>query len=80
MSYRDTCKKYGVATGIHTSGADAVNFRIGQGFQFCAMASELRYMVGFMKDDIAKLNWSASPRGDLETTGPVAEAGTIVRY
>jgi 4-hydroxy-2-oxoheptanedioate aldolase len=80
MHIRDTCKKYGVATGIHTSGADAVNFRIGQGFQFCAMASELRYMVGFMKDDIAKLNWSASPRGDLETTGPVAEAGTIVRY
>ena len=76
MHIRDTCKKYGVATGIHTSGADAVNFRIGQGFQFCAMASELR----FMKDDIAKLNWSASPRGALETTGPVAEAGTIVRY
>ena len=80
MHIRDTCKKYGVATGIHTSGAEAVNLRIGQGFQFCAMASELRYMVGFMKDDIAKLNWSASPRGDLEATGPVTEAGTIVRY
>lgn len=80
MHIRDTCKKYGVATGIHTSGADAVNFRIGQGFQFCAMASELRYMVGFLKEDIEKLNWSASPRGNLDATSPVAEAGTIVRY
>lgn len=79
MRIRDTCKKHGVATGIHTSGASGVNFRIDQGFQFCAMASELRYMLGGLKDDIDTVNWTASPRFanvDVEA----AEAGTTVRY
>ncbi|MGB3307171.1 MAG: aldolase/citrate lyase family protein [Thermomicrobiales bacterium] len=80
MHIRDTCIKHGVATGIHTSGAEAVNRRISEGFQFCAMASELRYMVGYLKDDIATLNWTASERGQQVQTGEVAEAGTIVRY
>ena len=39
----------GVATGIHTSGAEGVNFRIGQASTLRAMASELRYMLGFKK-------------------------------
>jgi len=77
---RDTCIKHGVATGIHTSGAEAVNRRISEGFQFCAMASELRYMIGFLKDDIDKLTWSASERGEVNSHRPVAEAGTVVRY
>jgi 4-hydroxy-2-oxoheptanedioate aldolase len=77
---RQTCVKNGVATGIHTSGAEAVNMRIGQGFQFCAMASELRYMVGSLKEDIDKLDWKASTRGTTEAAGPVAEAGVVVRY
>jgi 4-hydroxy-2-oxoheptanedioate aldolase len=79
MTIRDTCKKHGVATGIHTSGAEGVNFRIGQGFQFCAMASELRYMVGKLGEDLATIDWTASPRfQQLETEA--AEAGTTVRY
>ncbi len=79
MTIRDTCKKHGVATGIHTSGAEGVNFRIGQGFQFCAMASELRYMVGKLGEDLATIDWTASPRfQQLETES--AEAGTTVRY
>ncbi len=79
MTIRDTCKKHGVATGIHTSGAEGVNFRIGQGFQFCAMASELRYMVGKLSEDLATINWTASERfQQLETEA--AEAGTTVRY
>ncbi len=79
MTIRDTCKKHGVATGIHTSGAEGVNFRIGQGFQFCAMASELRYMVGKLGEDLATINWTASERfQQLETEA--AEAGTTVRY
>ncbi|HWV34296.1 MAG TPA: aldolase/citrate lyase family protein [Thermomicrobiales bacterium] len=80
MHIRDTCIKNGVATGIHTSGAEAVNRRISEGFQFCAMASELRYMIGYLKDDIATLNWTASERGQKVQTGEVAEAGTVVRY
>lgn len=79
MHIRDTCIKHGVATGIHTSGAEGVNMRISQGFQFCALASELRYMVGMMNEAIATLDWQAAPRlQELETEG--AEAGVTVRY
>ena len=79
MHIRDTCRKHGVATGIHTSGAEGVNFRIGQGFQFCAMASELRYMVGFLKEDLGKLEWTPSEKGQTVDMEKV-EAGTTVRY
>ncbi len=75
---RDACKRNGVATGIHTSGAAGVNFRIEQGFQFCAMASELKYMVSGLSSDIAELNWTPSERGSIETEA--VEAGTTVRY
>jgi len=79
MTIRDTCKKHGVATGIHTSGADGVNFRIAQGFQFCAMASELRYMLGFLKEDLDTVQWRASERFQ-ELDVEAVEAGTTVRY
>ncbi len=67
-----TCKKHGVAPGIHTSGAAGVNRRIAEGFQFCALASELRYMLGGLRDDIDKLNWQRSVATDGQ--------GAIVRY
>lgn len=76
---RETCNRHGVAPGIHTSGAAAVNQRIAEGFQFCAMASELRYMVGGLADDLATLDWSASDRTG-QVGGATAEAGTVVRY
>jgi 4-hydroxy-2-oxoheptanedioate aldolase len=79
MHIRDTCQKHGVATGIHTSGAAGVNFRIGQGFQFCAMASELRYMLGYLREDLDTVDWSASSRFQ-ELGVEAAEAGTTVRY
>jgi 4-hydroxy-2-oxoheptanedioate aldolase len=79
MHIRDTCKKHGVATGIHTSGAAGVNFRIGQGFQFCAMASELRYMLGYLREDLDTVDWTASNRFQ-ELSVEAAEAGTTVRY
>jgi 4-hydroxy-2-oxoheptanedioate aldolase len=59
---RDTCLEHGVAPGIHTSGAAAVNRRIAEGFRFVAMASELRYMLGAMSADIARLEWAPSGR------------------
>ncbi len=40
------------------------------------MASELRYMLGGLSEDIANLNWKASPHHTIET----AEQGEIVRY
>lgn len=73
---RETCNKYGVAPGIHTTGAAGVNQRIAEGFQFCAMASELRYMLGGLRDDIAALNWQRSKVEDANT----ANVGAIVRY
>lgn len=76
---RETAVKHGVAPGIHTTGAAAVNRRIKEGFQFCAMASELRYMVGSMKEDLDTIDWSASDR-TATLAGEAAEAGTVVRY
>lgn len=73
---RESCAKHGVAPGIHCSSAEAVNRRIGEGFQFCAMASELRYMLGGLNADIATLNWKASEPQTLDT----ASQGDIVRY
>lgn len=76
---REACVRNGVAPGIHTTGAAAVQRRIGEGFQFCAMASELRYMIGGLAGDLATLDWTPSDRsGKLE--GTEAEAGTVVRY
>ncbi len=76
---RETCNKHGVAPGIHTSGGAAVQRRINEGFQFCALASELRYMVGGMAEDLATIDWQASSRTE-KVGGPAAEAGTVVRY
>jgi 4-hydroxy-2-oxoheptanedioate aldolase len=64
---RVTCDKHGVAPGVHCSGADGVNMRIEQGFRFCAMASESRYMVGGLANDISKLNWKASDPAETDT-------------
>lgn len=76
---RETAVKHGVAPGIHTTGAAAVQRRINEGFQFCAMASELRYMVGSMKEDLETIDWAASDR-TATLAGEAAEAGTVVRY
>jgi len=70
------CRQHGVAPGIHCSDAAAVNQRIEQGFQFCAMASELRYMLHGLSQDRAALNWTAAGRHTIETDAP----GDIVRY
>lgn len=79
MHIRDTAKKHGVAPGIHTSGAAGVNARIEQGFQFCALASEVKFMLGGLGDALNQLNWSASDRTQ-RLAGPTAEEGTVVRY
>ncbi len=73
---RETCVRHGVAPGIHCSGAAAVNQRLGEGFRFCAMASELRYMLGGLSTDLAKLEWSPSQAAEIETH----DRGPMVRY
>jgi 4-hydroxy-2-oxoheptanedioate aldolase len=79
MHVRDTARKYGVAPGVHTSGVEGVNARIEQGFQFCALASEMKYMMGGLSEAIAQLNWQASDRLQ-RVDGVSAEEGTVVRY
>jgi 4-hydroxy-2-oxoheptanedioate aldolase len=71
-----TSKEVGVAPGIHTSGAAGINQRIDEGFQFLAMASELKYLVSGLTDDLARTNWTRSER----TTTESLEAGSAVRY
>jgi 4-hydroxy-2-oxoheptanedioate aldolase len=73
---REACVRNGVASGIHCSGADGVNQRIGEGFQFLAMASELRYLLAGLKDAIDQLNWTPSERAVIGTEAQ----GAIVRY
>lgn len=79
MHIRDTAKKHGVAPGVHTSGAEGMNARIEQGFQFCALASEMKYLMGGLGEAIGQLNWQASDRSQrLDAVS--SEEGTVVRY
>lgn len=68
---RETCLRHGVAPGVHCSDAAGVNQRLGEGFRFCAMASELRYLLGGLKADLAALDWRRSDpiRDEAATTG-----------
>ncbi len=73
---RLACDRHGVAPGIHCSDAAGVNRRLGEGFRFLAMASELRYMLSGLGADLATLDWC--PAG---ATGAAAAAGAeAVRY
>lgn len=73
---REAARRHGVAPGIHCSHADGVNQRIAEGFQFCAMASELRYLLGGLSADLKRLNWSSGKPHLVEDAGQ----GEIVRY
>lgn len=74
---REACVRNRVASGIHASGAAGVNQRIGEGFQFLAMASELSFLLSGLRKDIDQLNWTAAPRAAVDT--PVT-GGSAVRY
>ena len=50
-----TCKKYGVAPGLHCGSADEANARIAEGWQFIAIASELKMMLNGVSAEIRKL-------------------------
>ena len=74
---RAACLRNKVAPGIHTSGAAGVNQRIREGFQFLAMASELKYLVSGLKDDLDAAEWTASAHDVAEAP---AISGSAVRY
>lgn len=73
---RETADKHGVAPGIHCSHADGVNQRLAEGFRFCAMASELRYLSASLSADLKRLNWQPSERHEIDSAGE----GDMVRY
>src|SRR6266481_3740476 len=50
-----TCKKYGVAPGLHTGSADEANARIAEGWQFIAITSELKMMLNGAAQEVQKL-------------------------
>jgi len=69
-------RKCGVAPGIHTSGAEGVTQRIAEGFQFLALASELRYLLSGLTEALGEIAWSPSPRGQRQGD----TSGGAVRY
>src|SRR5205823_4735087 len=50
-----TCKKYGVAPGLHCGSADEANARIAEGWQFIAIGSELKMMLNGASAEVQKL-------------------------
>ena len=50
-----TCKKHGVAPGLHTGSADEANARIEEGWQFIAITSELKMMLNGAAAEVQKL-------------------------
>ena len=73
---RETCLRHGVAPGVHCSNARGVNQRIDEGFQFCAMASEIGYLLAGLKADLAALDWTRSQAEEIAKD----VAGVAVQY
>lgn len=76
---RETAKKHGVAPGVHTSGPEGLNQRLDEGFQFCALASELKFMLSGLSEGLEALNWTPSDTSQ-RISSVDAEEGTTVRY
>ena len=51
----ETCKKHGVAPGLHCGSAEEAKARIAEGWQFIAIGSELKMMLSGTADTIGKL-------------------------
>ena len=55
---REACERHGIAPGIHTASAGAVNQRIAEGFKWIAVSSDIGLMTGQAKSTLADLEWS----------------------
>src|SRR5713101_100582 len=60
----ETCKKVGVAAGVHCFSAEEANHRISEGWQFIAVNSELRMMLDGAAAILQKMS-VVKPRPDL---------------
>jgi 4-hydroxy-2-oxoheptanedioate aldolase len=76
------CLRNGVAPGIHCSGPAGINQRIAEGFQFLAMASELKFLLSGLQDGLRAVEWTPSPRARIGESATAASAptGDAVRY
>ncbi len=59
-----TCKKHGVAAGVHCYGAEEANMRIAEGWQFIAISSELKMMLNGAAAEVNKLP-TATKRAEM---------------
>lgn len=66
---RRTANRFGVAAGIHVADAEAATRRIVEGFQFIAVASELRFMLAHARAQLTAIPGAARP-----------PAGEVARY
>jgi 4-hydroxy-2-oxoheptanedioate aldolase len=63
---RRTAARCGVASGIHVADAEAANRRIREGFQFIAVASDLRFMLAGARQELERTRWAGeAPAGEL---------------
>ncbi len=60
----ETCRKHKVAPGVHCGSAEEAIHRIEEGWQFLAIGSELRMMLGAAADITKKLG-AARPGGEM---------------
>jgi 4-hydroxy-2-oxoheptanedioate aldolase len=58
-----TCKKHGVAAGVHCGSADEALARIDEGWQFLAIGSDLKMMLNGAAAEVNKLKGSAAKAG-----------------
>jgi 4-hydroxy-2-oxoheptanedioate aldolase len=58
-----TCRKHGVAAGLHCTSPEETRHRIEEGWQFLAIGSELKMMLDGVKDVLDRLGWRQ--QGDL---------------
>jgi 4-hydroxy-2-oxoheptanedioate aldolase len=73
---RESAVAHGIAPGIHTSGPEGIRQRIDEGFQYLAMASEIRFMLSGLTSAIESTGWTPSNRSSIETGG----GNETVRY
>lgn len=76
------CIRNGVAPGIHCSGPAGVNQRIAEGFQFLALASDIKFLLSGLQDALRALEWTPSPRAQIGDSAVAAgkPSGDAVRY
>jgi 4-hydroxy-2-oxoheptanedioate aldolase len=63
---RRTAQRNGIAAGIHVADAEAANRRLREGFQFIAIASDLRFMLSGARREISAASGSGEqPAGEV---------------